>query len=57
MVNNIDLALRQSYFKVPISDYIKYLHKQLDCCLLPSKITKLSSDRFCRLMQQTADNN
>ncbi|CAF4986618.1 unnamed protein product, partial [Rotaria sp. Silwood1] len=53
IVDNINPAIRKSYFKVKINDNIKYLHKQSACWLQSSQITKLSSDRLSRVMQQT----
>ncbi|CAF1583850.1 unnamed protein product [Adineta steineri] len=55
IVDDINPALRQSYFKIKINDKIKYLHKQSACWLLTNNITKLSSDRLSRVMKQTAD--
>ncbi|CAF4248228.1 unnamed protein product, partial [Adineta steineri] len=55
IVDDINPALRQSYFKIKINDNIKYLHKQSACWLLTNNITKLSSDRLSRVMKQTAD--
>ncbi|CAF4009907.1 unnamed protein product [Rotaria magnacalcarata] len=57
VVDNINPALRQSYFKVKINDNIKYIHKQSACWLQSNQITKLSSDRLSRVIQQTSDNN
>ncbi|CAF3074835.1 unnamed protein product [Rotaria sp. Silwood2] len=57
IVDNINPALRQSYFKVKINNNIKYLHKQSACWLQSNQITKLSSDRLSRVMQQTSDHN
>lgn len=57
IVDNINPALRQSYFKVKINDRIKYLHKQSACWLQSNNVMKLSSDRLSRVMQQTCDNN
>ncbi|CAF5110775.1 unnamed protein product, partial [Rotaria sp. Silwood1] len=53
IVDNINPAIRKSYFKVKINDNIKYLHKQSACWLQSSQITKLSSDCLSRVMQQT----
>ncbi|CAF4827088.1 unnamed protein product, partial [Rotaria socialis] len=50
IVDNINPALRQSYFKVKINNNIKYLHKQSACWLQSNQITKLSSDRLSRVM-------
>jgi hypothetical protein len=57
IVDNINPALRQSYFKVKINGNIKYLHKQSACWLQSNQITKLSSDRLSRVMQQTSDHD
>ena len=53
IVNNINPALTQSYFKIKINDKTKYLHKQSACWLLSTKASKLSSDRLSRVMQQS----
>lgn len=45
--DRINPSLEHSYYK------IKYLHKQSACWLLSSNITKLSSDRLSRVVQQT----
>ncbi|CAF3122562.1 unnamed protein product [Rotaria socialis] len=50
IVDNINPALRQSYFKVKINNNIKYLHKQSACWLQSNQIMKLSSDRLSRVM-------
>ncbi|CAF1174056.1 unnamed protein product [Rotaria sordida] len=50
IVDNINPALRQSYFKVKINDNSKHLQKELTCWLLSNKITKLSSDCLFRVM-------
>ncbi|CAF1333947.1 unnamed protein product [Rotaria sp. Silwood1] len=57
IVDNINPAIRKSYFKVKINDNIKYLHKQSACWLQSRQITKLSSDRLSRVMQQTSGHN
>ncbi|CAF1088693.1 unnamed protein product [Rotaria magnacalcarata] len=57
IVDNINPALRQSYFKVKINNNIKYLHKQSACWLQSNQMKKLSSDRLSRVMQQTSDHN
>ncbi|CAF2146013.1 unnamed protein product [Rotaria magnacalcarata] len=55
IVDNINPALKDSYFKIKINDKIKYLHKQSACWLLYSNSTRLSSDRLSRVMQQTTN--
>jgi len=55
IVDTINPALRQSYFKVKLNGKIKFLHKQSACWLLSNNITKLSSDRLSRVKQQTID--
>ncbi|CAF4001827.1 unnamed protein product [Rotaria sp. Silwood1] len=55
IVDDINSMLKQSYFKIKINEKIKYLHKQSACWLLSNKITKLSSDRLSRVMQQTTN--
>ncbi|CAF2821613.1 unnamed protein product [Rotaria sp. Silwood2] len=57
IVDNINPMLKSSYFKLKINDKIKYLHKQSACWLLSNTITKLSSDRLTRVMQQTTNNS
>ncbi|CAF2052666.1 unnamed protein product, partial [Rotaria magnacalcarata] len=57
IVDNINPALRQSYFKVKINNNIKYLHKQSACWLQSNQMKKLSSDRLSRVMQRTSDHN
>ena len=56
IVDTINPALRQSYFKIKLNGKIKFLHKQSACWLLSNNITKLSSDRLSRVKQQTVDN-
>lgn len=53
IVDNINPALKQSYFKININDKTKYLHKQSACWLLSTRASKLSSDRLSRVMQQS----
>ncbi|CAF1303747.1 unnamed protein product [Rotaria sp. Silwood1] len=53
IVDSINPMLKHSYFKININDKIKYLHKQSACWLLSNTITRLSSDRLSRVMQQT----
>ncbi|CAF3374277.1 unnamed protein product [Rotaria socialis] len=57
IVDKINPALTQSYFKTKINGNIKYLHAQPACWLQPNQITKLSSDRLSRVMQQISDTN
>jgi hypothetical protein len=57
IVDRVNPALRQSYFKIKVNQNIKYLHKQSACWLLSKNITKLSSDRLSRVKQQTVDND
>lgn len=54
IVDDINPALKQLYFKIKINDKTKYLHKQSACWLLSKKVGKLSSDRLSRVMQQSA---
>ena len=56
IVDTINPALRQSYFKIKLNGKTKFLHKQSACWLLSNNITKLSSDRLSRVKQQTVDN-
>ena len=57
IMDSINPALRQSYFKVKINDRVKYLHKQSGCWLHSNNVIKLSSDRLSRVMQTTCENN
>ena len=51
--DHINPSLENSYFKIKLNDKSKYLHKQSACWLLSNNITKLSSDRLSRVVQQT----
>ena len=56
IADDINPALRQSYFKVKLNERIRYLHKQSACWLLQSDVPKLSCDRSSRVQQQATDN-
>lgn len=55
ILDSINPMLKQSYFKIKLNEKIKYLHKQSACWLLSNNITRLSSDRLSRVMQQTSN--
>jgi predicted RNA binding protein with dsRBD fold (UPF0201 family) len=55
ILDSINPMLKQSYFKIKLNEKIKYLHKQSAYWLLSNNITRLSSDRLSRVMQQTSN--
>ena len=57
IVDQINSILRQSYFKIEITEEKNYLPKQSTSYLLSKEILKLSSNRLSRVMQQTIRSN
>ena len=49
--DKVNAKRASNFFRIRISSSIKYIHKQIACCLLTSEKNRLSADRLMRVRQ------